>query len=320
MTIDGGKTLRDGRGARRRTTTFTRSGSIRTTPTTSSIGNDGGVAVSYDMREDVDISFPTCRSDCSTMSATTWPIRTTSAAGCRTTTTGAGRARRVMSAGIMNYDWFQIQGGDGFVAIPDRRDSRSIYSESQDGNMIRRNKITGESKNIRPTAQNVTTGTRSRRDIPLPLGHADDVLAARSGHAASSAANRVFMSHDRGDSWTAISPDLTTNANRDTIVTMGLKGSGHQHLAQRRHLAVAGDRHARRVAEAGGRVLHRQRRRHGARVARRRQDVAEHHEEPAGLSAGRVRVAKSCRRATTRRRYTSRSTTIASTTTSRTSG
>ena len=39
------------------------------------------------------------------------------------------------------------------------------------------------------------------------------------------AANKVFRSTDRGDSWTVISPDLTTNANRDTIVTMGLKGS-----------------------------------------------------------------------------------------------
>jgi hypothetical protein len=39
------------------------------------------------------------------------------------------------------------------------------------------------------------------------------------------AANHVFVSHDRGDSWTMISPDLTSNANRDTIVPMGLKGS-----------------------------------------------------------------------------------------------
>ena len=42
------------------------------------------------------------------------------------------------SSGIYNHDWFQIQGGDGFVAIPDRRDSRIVYSESQDGNMTRK--------------------------------------------------------------------------------------------------------------------------------------------------------------------------------------
>ena len=33
------------------------------------------------------------------------------------------------------------------------------------------------------------------------------------------------VSRDRGDSWSMISPDLTMNTNRDTMVTMGLKGS-----------------------------------------------------------------------------------------------
>ena len=59
----------------------------------------------------------------------------------------------------MNYDWFQIQGGDGFVAIPDLRDSRIVYTESQDGNLTRKNKVTGESKSIRPSPANVVNAT-----------------------------------------------------------------------------------------------------------------------------------------------------------------
>jgi hypothetical protein len=39
------------------------------------------------------------------------------------------------------------------------------------------------------------------------------------------AANRLFKSTDRGDSWMAISPDLTARISRDTIVTMGVRGS-----------------------------------------------------------------------------------------------
>ena len=35
----------------------------------------------------------------------------------------------------------------------------------------------------------------------------------------------MFRSPDRGLTWTPISPDLTTNQNRDEIVTMGVKGS-----------------------------------------------------------------------------------------------
>ncbi len=126
------------------------------------------------------------------------------------------------TTGILNHDWFQIQGGDGFVAIPDRRDSRWIYSEIQDGSMIRRNKVTGESKSIRPMALNVSPAPKAGEtfrwhwDTPMIISPNDPGMLIV-------AANRVFVSHDRGDSWTTISPDLTTNASRDTVVTMGAK-------------------------------------------------------------------------------------------------
>ena len=126
--------------------------------------------------------------------------------------------------GIMNYDWFQIAGGDGFVSIPDLRDSRWIYTETQDGSMSRRNKVTGESKSIRPVATNVTpapaTGETFRWQWDTPM-----ILSAADPGILIVGANRLFKSTDRGDSWTAISPDLTTNTKRDTVVTMGLKGS-----------------------------------------------------------------------------------------------
>jgi hypothetical protein len=128
------------------------------------------------------------------------------------------------SNGIMSSEWFQIQGGDGFVAIPDKKDSRWVYSETQDGNIIRRNKITGESKQIRPTPISVTpapkTGETFRWEWDTPM-----IISPNDPTALIVAANRVFVSHDRGDSWAMISPDLTSNANRDTIVTMGLKGA-----------------------------------------------------------------------------------------------
>jgi photosystem II stability/assembly factor-like uncharacterized protein len=126
--------------------------------------------------------------------------------------------------GIMSSEWFQIQGGDGFVAIPDKRDSHWIYSETQDGNITRRHTITGESKQIRPNALNVTPapkpGESFRWEWDTPM-----IISPNDPSALIVAANHVFVSHDRGDSWTMISPDLTLNASRDTIVTMGLKGS-----------------------------------------------------------------------------------------------
>jgi len=186
------------------------------------IGNDGGLAVSYDQSKtwtfipnlpvglfyhvsyDMETPFNVC-------------------GGMQDNYNWCGPSQSRMGRGIMNYDWFQILGGDGFVALPDHRDSRIVYTESQNGNMIRRDKVTGESKSIRPSALNVTNYTAGDTyrwfwDTPM----------MRSAHDAGVllvAANKVFRSTDRGDSWTAISPDLTSNANRDTIVTMGVKNS-----------------------------------------------------------------------------------------------
>ncbi len=185
-------------------------------------GNDGGVAVSYDMSRtwqfipnlpvglfyhvgfDMELPYNVC-------------------GGMQDNYNWCGPSASRMSRGIFNQDWFQILGGDGFVAIPDLRDSRIIYTESQDGNIIRRNKVTGESKSIRPTTANVSNATRGEAfrfhwDTPLLLSPNDPgVLLV--------AANRVFRSRDRGDSWEVISPDLTKNGGRDSIVTMGVKGS-----------------------------------------------------------------------------------------------
>ena len=186
------------------------------------IGNDGGLAVSYDLSRtwqfipnlpvglfyhvgfDMETPYNVC-------------------GGMQDNYDWCGPSRSRHTAGIYNYDWFQVLGGDGFVSIPDLRDSRIIYTESQDGNIIRRNKVTGESKSIRPSPANVVNATageapyRFHWDTPLIISPVD-------AGTLLVAANRVFKSTDRGDSWTAISPDLTSNVNRDSIVTMGLKG------------------------------------------------------------------------------------------------
>ncbi len=188
------------------------------------IGNDGGLAISYDQSKtwqfipnlpvglfyhvsyDMEYPYNIC-------------------GGMQDNYNWCGPSASRFSRGIMPHEWFQILGGDGFVAIPDLRDSRIVYTESQDGNIIRRNKVTGESKSIRPNASNVVAGglaageaLRWHWDTPLMFSpHDPGTLMA--------AANRVFVSRDRGDSWTAISPDLTQNRNRNDIVTMGQRGS-----------------------------------------------------------------------------------------------
>jgi hypothetical protein len=122
------------------------------------------------------------------------------------------------AAGIAGFHWMTVQGGDGFVALQDPNDFRTAYSESQDGNMVRVDRVTGETVTMRPVAGPGEPPYRWNWDTPFILSpHNPAVLFAGS--------NRVFRSSNHGQTWEAIGGDLTTNANRDEVVTMGVKGS-----------------------------------------------------------------------------------------------
>lgn len=186
------------------------------------IGEDGGLGVSYDQARTW-MMFPNLPVGLFYHVSFDMSTPYNVCGGMQDNYDWCGPSASRMNRGIFNHDWFQIQGGDGFVAIPDLRDARIVYTESQDGNMTRKNVVTGESKSIRPTTQNVTNATagesyRFHWDTPLMLSPSNPGILLTS-------ANRVFRSRNRGDSWEAISPDLTKNENRNDIVTMGLKGS-----------------------------------------------------------------------------------------------
>src|SRR3954468_7936433 len=122
------------------------------------------------------------------------------------------------AAGIANYHWTTVQGGDGFVVLQDPRDNRVIYSESQDGNIVRVDRVTNESMNIRPVAPQGEPAYRFHWDTPIAISSHDPAVVYVAG-------NRVFRAADRGLTFVPISPDLTTNTDREAVVTMGLKGS-----------------------------------------------------------------------------------------------
>ena len=122
------------------------------------------------------------------------------------------------SSGIANHHWTTIQGGDGFVVLQDPESPRVIYSESQDGNMVRVDRVTGETMSIRPQAATGEPALRWHWDTPI-------ILSPHDPKVVYTAAQKVFRSADRGLSWTPISADLTSGASRDDIVTMGVKGS-----------------------------------------------------------------------------------------------
>ena len=171
------------------------------------IGNDGGLAVSYDMAKtwiflpnlpvglfyhvgyDMAVPFNVC-------------------GGMQDNYNWCGPSEVRGSAGIANYHWATLQGGDGFVVLQDPANYRIAYSESQNGNMVRVDRITGETLSIRPQPEDE-----------------EERYRWNDGATLYAAANKVFKSTDRGLTFVPISGDLTEAADRDQIETMGVKGS-----------------------------------------------------------------------------------------------
>ncbi len=105
--------------------------------------------------------------------------------------------------GIRSHRWQQVGTGDGFDVRPDPRDSSRGYSLWQGGNLLRWDVRTGERRDIKPAPP---AGGRLRFNWNAAL--AIDPFEPDTIYLGS---QFVHRSADRGDSWTVISPDLTTN-------------------------------------------------------------------------------------------------------------
>jgi photosystem II stability/assembly factor-like uncharacterized protein len=113
-----------------------------------------------------------------------------------------GYGRTAGGPPIRLEDWFSVGGGDGMYNVFDRATNRVLYNESQFGPLTRVDLVTGESKYI--AYQQVKPETRWNWCAPILVStHNSDVVY----HCG----NIVVMSTNRGESWTEISPDLSTN-------------------------------------------------------------------------------------------------------------
>ena len=108
--------------------------------------------------------------------------------------------------GIRNSAWQTVGGGDGFVTLPDPSDSQRGYSESQGGEIGRFDLRSHQRKRIRPAELSADPAKRLRFNWNAAI--AQDPYDPATIYMGS---QYVLKSTDRGDSWTPISPDLTTN-------------------------------------------------------------------------------------------------------------
>jgi photosystem II stability/assembly factor-like uncharacterized protein len=106
--------------------------------------------------------------------------------------------------GIENKDWTNCGGGDGFWVQPDRGDSNICYSESQGGEIIRFNKRTNESKDIKPYPLAGEPKLRFNWNTPI-------VTSPTNVNTLYVGAQYLYRSKNKGQTWEKISKDLTTN-------------------------------------------------------------------------------------------------------------
>ena len=117
---------------------------------------------------------------------------------------------RTAGAAITGRDWEPTAGAESGYIVPDPLNPDIVYGGNYDGYIGRLNHRTGENRAIDVWPDN-------------PMGSGDDSIKYRfqwnfpiffspnNPHRLYCAGNCLFMTDNDGQSWTAISPDLTTN-------------------------------------------------------------------------------------------------------------
>jgi photosystem II stability/assembly factor-like uncharacterized protein len=106
--------------------------------------------------------------------------------------------------GIRNSYWQEISFGDGFDVVPDKDDSRYGWTMSQQGYVQRYDWQTGNNYIVRPTHPEPNVELRFNWNSAINI----DPFSNSTIYFGS---QFVHKSTDKGETWTIISSDLTTN-------------------------------------------------------------------------------------------------------------
>jgi photosystem II stability/assembly factor-like uncharacterized protein len=125
-----------------------------------------------------------------------------------------GPSRTLNSSGISNEDWFITVGGDGYETAVDPTNPNIVYSQWQYGGLVRYDRVSGELIDIQPQEEPGEAAHRWNWDSPL-------IISPHSPSRLYYACQRLYRSNDRGDSWIAVSGDLSRQIDPNSLPVFG---------------------------------------------------------------------------------------------------
>lgn len=122
-------------------------------------------------------------------------------------------SQTINKEGIVNADWIPLVGGDGYEALVDPTNNNIVYCLWQYGGLTRYDMQSGELLSIKPQEKSGEEPYRWNWDTPL-------IISPNNPNVIYTAANKVFRSTDKGNSWEVISDDLTRRIDRNKLPVM----------------------------------------------------------------------------------------------------
>ena len=125
-----------------------------------------------------------------------------------------GPSRTTLVHGITNSDWHIVLGGDGYKPQIDPRDPNIVYTQYQYGGLARYDRRTQERVFLTPQPEAGESAYKWNWNTPI-------LISPHNPDRIYYAAEYLFASDDRGNSWQKISPDLTRQIDRNALPVMG---------------------------------------------------------------------------------------------------
>ncbi|ANQ52212.1 glycosyl hydrolase [Flammeovirga sp. MY04] len=134
--------------------------------------------------------------------------------GTQDNSTEGGPSRTMNHHGIRNADWKVVLNWDGHQPATEPGNPDIMYGQRQQGTLSRIDLKSGEVIDIMPQPAADENYERYNWDAPI-------LVSPHQPSTIYHASQRLWKSTDRGDSWTALSADLTRNEERIALPIMG---------------------------------------------------------------------------------------------------